>query len=40
MYDGDWSQAEHGKDSQVVLVALPGVDLEGIAAEVNPPLHL
>uniref|UniRef100_A0A7S0RS36 histidinol dehydrogenase n=1 Tax=Pyramimonas obovata TaxID=1411642 RepID=A0A7S0RS36_9CHLO len=29
------SQAEHGKDSQVVLVALPGVDLEGIAAEVE-----
>jgi len=29
------SQAEHGKDSQVVLVALPGVDLEAVANEVE-----
>lgn len=29
------SQAEHGKDSQVVLVALPGVDLDAVAAEVE-----
>lgn len=29
------SQAEHGPDSQVVLVALPGVDLAGVAAEVD-----
>ncbi|KAG2483756.1 hypothetical protein HYH03_017411 [Edaphochlamys debaryana] len=29
------SQAEHGPDSQVVLVALPGVDLAGVAAEVE-----
>lgn len=29
------SQAEHGPDSQVVLVALPGVDLAAVAAEVD-----
>eukprot|EP00238_Polyblepharides_amylifera_P008898 CAMPEP_0196581966 /NCGR_PEP_ID=MMETSP1081-20130531/36721_1 /TAXON_ID=36882 /ORGANISM="Pyramimonas amylifera, Strain CCMP720" /LENGTH=407 /DNA_ID=CAMNT_0041902399 /DNA_START=380 /DNA_END=1603 /DNA_ORIENTATION=- len=29
------SQAEHGKDSQVVLVALPGVDVPEICAEVE-----
>jgi hypothetical protein len=29
------SQAEHGKDSQVVLVALPGVDLEAVAEQVE-----
>eukprot|EP00195_Chlamydomonas_chlamydogama_P013633 CAMPEP_0202892308 /NCGR_PEP_ID=MMETSP1392-20130828/2041_1 /ASSEMBLY_ACC=CAM_ASM_000868 /TAXON_ID=225041 /ORGANISM="Chlamydomonas chlamydogama, Strain SAG 11-48b" /LENGTH=441 /DNA_ID=CAMNT_0049576205 /DNA_START=195 /DNA_END=1520 /DNA_ORIENTATION=+ len=29
------SQAEHGPDSQVVLVALPGVDLAGLQAEVR-----
>jgi len=29
------SQAEHGKDSQVVLVTLPGVDIEAIHAEVE-----
>lgn len=29
------SQAEHGPDSQVVLVALPGVDLAAVAAEVE-----
>ncbi|KAK9823498.1 hypothetical protein WJX72_003184 [[Myrmecia] bisecta] len=29
------SQAEHGPDSQVVLVALPGVDLEAVEAEVE-----
>ena len=28
------SQAEHGPDSQVVLVTLPGVDVEGLTAEV------
>ena len=29
------SQAEHGPDSQAVLVALPGVDVEGIQREVE-----
>lgn len=29
------SQAEHGKDSQVVLVAMPGVDIEALQAEVQ-----
>ena len=29
------SQAEHGPDSQVVLVALPGVDLSAVQAEVE-----
>ncbi|PNW86211.1 hypothetical protein CHLRE_02g077350v5 [Chlamydomonas reinhardtii] len=29
------SQAEHGPDSQVVLVALPGVDLAAVSAEVD-----
>jgi len=29
------SQAEHGQDSQVVLVALPGVDLDAVQAEVE-----
>lgn len=29
------SQAEHGPDSQAVLVALPGVDVAGIVAEVD-----
>ncbi|GLC33527.1 hypothetical protein PLESTM_000081000 [Pleodorina starrii] len=29
------SQAEHGPDSQVVLVALPGVNLEAVSAEVD-----
>ncbi len=29
------SQAEHGPDSQVVLLALPGVDLEAVEAEVQ-----
>jgi len=29
------SQAEHGPDSQVVLVALPGVDLEAVQREVD-----
>ena len=29
------SQAEHGPDSQVVLVALPGVDVEALVAEVT-----
>ena len=29
------SQAEHGPDSQVVLVALPGVDLEAVEAQVE-----
>ncbi|KAK9797101.1 hypothetical protein WJX73_010226 [Symbiochloris irregularis] len=29
------SQAEHGPDSQVVLVALPGCDVDGIQAEVQ-----
>jgi len=29
------SQAEHGPDSQVVLVALPGVDLDAVEAEVQ-----
>ncbi|GAQ82747.1 histidinol dehydrogenase [Klebsormidium nitens] len=29
------SQAEHGPDSQVVLVALPGVDLDAVRAEVD-----
>eukprot|EP00884_Botryococcus_braunii_P018831 jgi/Botrbrau1/5631/Bobra.55_1s0020.1 len=29
------SQAEHGPDSQVVLVALPGVDIEAVQAEVQ-----
>ena len=29
------SQAEHGPDSQVVLVALPGVDVEALIAEVT-----
>lgn len=28
-------QAEHGPDSQAVLVALPGVDVEGIRREVE-----
>jgi histidinol dehydrogenase len=27
-------QAEHGPDSQVVLVAVPGVDLDAVRAEV------
>jgi len=29
------SQAEHGPDSQVVLLALPGVDLDGVQQEVD-----
>lgn len=29
------SQAEHGPDSQVVLVTMPGVDVEGLKAEVE-----
>ncbi|MAO65202.1 MAG: histidinol dehydrogenase [Balneola sp.] len=32
------SQAEHGKDSQVVLVATPGFDMEGLNAELESQL--
>lgn len=34
------SQAEHGPDSQVVLLALPGVDVEGIQQEVEKQCNL